>query len=301
MSGETILIIDDSAELRTTIEAVLRFGGYRPFCASNGQDGLGLAAEVQPDVILIDLELPDTTGLKVLEQLNEQGVKIPTIMMTGYGSEGTAARALRLGVRDYLVKPFTTDEVLSSIERALEQVRVRSERDRLAGLLQRCGIGLDLFDQVGRSIIAGQHDDHLLQQIIEAGISATEAEVGFLMLLDESQDRLQLAAAGGQPPDVPQYLPAQSGDQRLRRVLQDGAAVRLYSAAGCDLEIQTGCVTRAVLQVPLSGRDRILGLVTVDRRAKDEPFDEHDERVLGLLAHYVVIALGKVNGWEPNE
>jgi two-component system NtrC family sensor kinase len=301
MPGETVLIIDDSEELRATIEAVLRFGGYRPFSASNGQDGFDLVARVEPDVILIDLELPDTTGLKVLKRLNEEGFKVPTIMMTGYGSEGTAAQALRLGVRDYLVKPFTTDEVLSSIERALHEVRLRSERDRLAGLLQRYQLGRDLSDKVGKSIIIGQSEAHLLQQIIEASTEVTGAEVGYLMLLDESQEQLRLAAACGEPPGVSQYLPARSGDQRLRPVLQDGLAVRLHSAEGCNLELQTGCVAQAVLQVPLQGRSRIQGLVTVDRRAKHEPFDEHDQQMLQLLAQYVVIVLEKTDGLDSGD
>ena len=109
MAGETVLVIDDSAELRSVLETILPYGGYQVFLASNGAEGLRLIRQQNPDLIMVDLELPDTNGLKILEQLNEQGVSIPTIMMTGYGSEGVAARALRLGVRDYLIKPFTTE------------------------------------------------------------------------------------------------------------------------------------------------------------------------------------------------
>lgn len=293
MAGEKVLIIDDSAELRATIEAVLRFGGYDPLSAGSGQEGLELVLNQAPDVILIDLELPDTTGLKVIEQFNRQGFKIPTIMMTGYGSEGTAARALRLGVRDYLVKPFTTDEVLSSIERALEENRLRSERDRLTMLLQRYELCLDLFDGVSRSIISGDDLEHVLQQVVKSATSATGAEVGFLMLLNGPVKQLRIVAACGQPPGVARDLSAQSGDERLRPVLNDGKAVRLHAEGDCSVEIQTGCVTRAVLQVPLLGKGRVMGLVAVDNRVESETFDENDEKALWLLAQFAVMALEK--------
>jgi len=295
MTAETVLIIDDSAELRATVEAVLLYGGYEPLSASTGQEGLDMVAERQPDVILIDLELPDTTGLKVVEQLNRQGLKIPTIMMTGYGSEGTAARALRLGVRDYLIKPFTTEEVLSSIERALEDSRLRSERDRLSVLLQDCARCVTLFGDIGRAIVLDYDLDLILRQIVEAGISSTGAEAGSLLLLDETMQELRVAADLGQAQGMAGNLAAQAGDERLYPVLQAGIAVRLHSREECNIEIQTGRATRAVLQVPLQAQGRILGLVTVDRWIGVEPFGERDEQMLKVFADYAVLALERAS------
>ena len=128
MAEERILIIDDSTELRSLLESILPYSGYHTLSASTGEEGLELATTLRPDVILVDLELPDTTGLKVIEELNRRGITIPTIMITGYGSEGTAARALRLGAQGYLVKPFTTEEVLSNVEKALVVRRLNREK-----------------------------------------------------------------------------------------------------------------------------------------------------------------------------
>jgi DNA-binding NtrC family response regulator len=119
MSDATVLIIDDSAELRALLEGILPYGGYQTLSAGTGEQGLSLALHHKPDVILLDLELPDTSGIQVLEKLNEHGLAAPTIMITGFGSEGVAARALHLGALGYLIKPFTTEEVLTSVERAL--------------------------------------------------------------------------------------------------------------------------------------------------------------------------------------
>lgn len=293
MAGEKVLIIDDSIELRTTLETILAYGGYGVASAGTGQEGLDLALEVHPDVILVDLELPDMTGLKLLREFNRHGLAIPTVMITGYGSEGTAARALRLGVRDYLVKPFTTEEVLSSIERALEEVRLRREVARLSDYAEyqvRC---LDLFDAIGTSITSSFDLDDILQRILEAGQLVTGAESGGLLVMDETSEQLQVVAVLGQPKPVPEALPLWAGDERLHPVLREGVPVRLESAEDPAIESQTGDMVASVLQVPLSTRDRVFGLMTMDRREEGVPFSEHDEQILKILAGYTVIALEK--------
>jgi two-component system NtrC family sensor kinase len=294
MSGETVLIIDDSTELRTTLEAVLLFGGYRSRSVATGQEGIEAVAEERPDLILIDLELPDTTGLKVLEEFNKQEFNIPTIMMTGYGSEGTAARALRMGVRDYLVKPFTTDEVLSSIDRALEESRLRAENQAWTARWAAFGDGLRLLADLGAQLFVGQPGEVILQRVLEVGQALTGAEVALLLLLDSDGQRLRVAAACGQPPDLASEWSVQDGDPRLEPVLQAGRATRLQAGEGAEIALQTGRRVRAVLQAPVFLSGAVQGLVTVDRRATGEPFDEQDEQVLRILANHVAVALEKL-------
>ncbi len=292
MAGEKVLIIDDSAELRASLEAILLFGGYTTICATTGQEGLVLATRAQPDVILIDLELPDTTGLKLLEQFNEEGLVIPTVMMTGYGSEGTAARALQLGVRDYLIKPFTTEEVLASVERALVEGRLRRERERLLLQVEDYSCCLGLLEAIGNSITSAFDADGILQRIVKAGQSLTRAEQGSLLLLSSTVKQLQVVAAR-ETDSIAEALSPLAGDERLLPVLREGVAVRLHAGAGDPIEIQTGDVVTAVVQVPLRAQDRVLGLLTMERRDAKAPFLEYDEQVLKLLAIYAVIALEK--------
>ena len=305
MAREKVLIIDDSAELRSVLENILSFGNYSVLSASTGQEGLGLILDGHPDLILVDLELPDTNGLKVLEKLKEHGLAIPTIMMTGYGSEGVAARALRLGVRDYLIKPFTTEEVLSSVERVLTESRLRREKDQLAVLVNGYVRHIQLISAVGRSVTTGSGLNEALQRIVAAGLFITRAEAGFLLLVDESAQALRLMAAEGKMKRGPECLLPLSGDERLRPALQQGAAVRLHSRDDSTIELQTGDRVRAVLQVPLQGQNRSSGLLSVDRRQTNTPFGKYDEHILMILADYAVLGLylagvpgfqGKVGG-----
>jgi two-component system NtrC family sensor kinase len=291
MAKETVLIIDDSAELRSVLENVLSFGSYKVLSASTGQEGFGLVQQEQPDLIMVDLELPDTNGLKVLEKLNEHGLTIPTIMMTGYGSEGVAARALRLGVRDYLVKPFTTDEVLSSVERALAESRLRREKVQLTAFVNGYLRHIQMVSTIGRSLTAGLALDEALRRIVATGMSVTRAEDGFLLLVDEQSRVLRVTVAEGRAEHPPERFAQLSGDQRLRPVLQQGVAVRLLSSDAKTIELQTGDQVRAVLQVPLLAPDRALGLLSVDRPTTNTPFSKYDEQILMILADYALLGL----------
>jgi two-component system NtrC family sensor kinase len=295
MTGEKVLIIDDSSELRSLLESILPYGGYEATSASSGQEGLELVSEVNPDVILVDLELPDTNGLKVLEELNRQELTIPTVMMTGYGSEGVAAKALRLGVQGYLIKPFTTEEVLAAIEKALSMGRLRREKEQLATLLDRYARHFKTLSGISRSMVMGLDLDRFLQRIVEAGLFVTQGEEGALLLRDEGPDQLQLVASQGQGSYCGGGFPSQAGDQRLSATLQQGAIVRIHAPRGATIELQTGESVKAILQVPLKLQDKTIGLLSVVRQTKNTPFGKHDEQMLSLLADYAAMALERIS------
>jgi CheY-like chemotaxis protein len=301
MSDEKILIIDDSNELLALLESILPYSGYQTIGATTGEEGLGLALDLKPDVILVDLELPDTTGLKFLEEMNRHQLAIPTIMMTGYGSEGVAARALKLGALGYLIKPFTTDEVLSSVDRALTVKRLRREKAQLAALVDAYGRDFKLLSALGRALVTGLDLNRFFQRVVEAASYATRAERCLLMLSDQGTPLLQVAAAWGKATPTGCRCSPQAGDDRLRPVLQKGTSVCLHTPAGAEIILQTGDAARAVLQIPLRMRDRVGGLLSVDRQSAELAFGKHDEQILAILADFAVLALEKqaqAQGWD---
>lgn len=291
MAGETILIIDDSNELRALLESILHDSGYATLSAGTAQESLTLLSTRQPDAILIDLELPDMNGIKVLQELNRRGVTIPMIMMTAYGSEGTAARALKLGARDYLIKPFTMEEILSSIEQALADRRIYRERDRLSALLKEHTRQFTLLAAVGQFLTSTSDQDLALQRIVEAGVFATRADAGLLLLLDDTAKQLRVAVARGKVGHTDNHFPRLAGDEGLRPVLQDLVAVRLCSDPTAGIQLQTGEMVQAVLQIPIQGHGQSFGILSVDRRDEKRPFSSHDELLLKILASYAALAL----------
>jgi signal transduction histidine kinase len=125
-----ILWVDDASETRTFLaEKILAPEGYRVTTAADGQEALGLALGQHFDLIIADYLMPHLTGLDLLTQLKRQGKHIPFMLITAEGSESLAIRAMRLGVKDYLIKPFDIDEFLAAIGRVLGEV---TAQERLA-------------------------------------------------------------------------------------------------------------------------------------------------------------------------
>ncbi len=127
-----ILIVDDNAEIRDLLSRyILRPEGYRVLQAPNGRMGLSLALKETPDLILLDINLPDISGLEVLRELRKASSRADVVFITGDNSLMVAIEALRLGVRDYLLKPLHVDDVQNTVRRIISQRQVEERNRRL--------------------------------------------------------------------------------------------------------------------------------------------------------------------------
>jgi DNA-binding response OmpR family regulator len=133
MANEIILVVDDNPEIvRFLKQYVLVPAGYHVLTASDGQNGLELAIQSRPDLIMLDMTMPRLSGIEMLISLRKSAFQCPVIFMTVHGSENIAVEAFRLGVRDYMIKPFTVDEVRQAVDRALNEVRLAREKEELS-------------------------------------------------------------------------------------------------------------------------------------------------------------------------
>ena len=126
MAQPTILVVDDEALIRWSLTERLNSEGYEVLEAESG----GAALEKLPegvDLVLLDYKLPDTDGVSVLRQIKEFNQDILVIMLTAFASVGTAVEAMKLGAYHFANKPFNLDEVVATVERALETTRLRRE------------------------------------------------------------------------------------------------------------------------------------------------------------------------------
>ena len=114
-----ILIVDDEANVRTVFSDVLRKENYTIKGAKDGLEALKAIEEETFDLVLLDLRMPQMDGIEVLGNIKKRKPQIPVIIYTGYGSVITAVEAMRKGAVDYLYKPFSPDELKSSIRKAL--------------------------------------------------------------------------------------------------------------------------------------------------------------------------------------
>jgi two-component system, NtrC family, sensor kinase len=290
---EQILIIDDSAEICSLLaEYILPDLGYRATIANSGRQGLVQLRQRLPDLILLDLQLPDTSGLDLLRIFAQEGYDVPVILMTAHGSEGIAVEAFRLGARNYLIKPFSETEARLVIDQALRERRLRRERDQAIGTLQQRVQELTVLYSIGKSVSAMLEPEELLERIVEAGVFITRAEEGFLLLRDRQTDELYLRAAKNIGEQRAQRLRLPITDTLAGQVVRTGKPIRLdRHNQGGALKVQTGFLVRALLQVPLLIGQHVIGVLAVDNQKQDRPFSENDQYLLSALADYAAVAI----------
>lgn len=302
MSSELILVVDDNPQLATLlVQRVLPKLGYKALVASTGQEALEKVRGHKPDLMLLDLMLPDTDGFSLLRLLTEEGISLPTILITAHGSEHVAIEAFRLGVQDYLVKPVDTAKLREALERALQEPRLRHEKTQLATQLQQQVTQLMVLSRVGQSVTSLLDLDQVLRRIVEAGIYLTRADEGFLMLLDEETGELYLRAARNLGQREATVTRMQAQDLLVGQVLQTGRPLRLNRSDSTDsLKVATGYLVQNLIHVPLRTKGRTLGVLSVDNIQKSAPFTEADETLLSALADYAAIAIENARLYEDS-
>lgn len=291
---ETILVIDDNRQITNFLAgSVLPSLGYETLVAYDGKSALELIHKnfKYIDLILLDLQLPDMSGLDVLRKMKEAGQSVPTILFTGHGSEQVAVEAFRLGVQDYLNKPVDVDQLGATLTRSLTISRLRKETEKLNTQLKEQVNWLTVLAQVGKLVTSTLDLDMVLKRIVEAGVLLTRADEGFLALLDEESGQLNLRAVKNIDEDVIKTLRMPVTDSLTGSVLQTSRPLRSTQASGQPLKVSTGYLVYSLLHIPLLSYGKPLGVLSVDNRKTRQSFSAMDEAKLLSLADYAIVAL----------
>jgi two-component system KDP operon response regulator KdpE len=142
MAGEVVLVIDDEPQIQRFLRPALSSQGYSVHAAQSGHEALVLASNLRPDVFLLDLGLPDLSGLEVLTRLREWS-NSPVIVLSAQGDEGAKVQALDSGADDYLTKPFGVTELLARMRVALRHAASVEQREQLSEFESQ-GLRVDL-------------------------------------------------------------------------------------------------------------------------------------------------------------
>ncbi len=164
----TILIVEDEADLATLLRYNLEAKGFKALVANDGDEAIAIIAEVKPDLILLDWMLPVVSGIELCRRWrkNQETANIPIIMLTAKGEEGDKVRGLATGADDYMVKPFSTLELMARIEAILR----RSSPELLSQNLTAGNIELDKKNfrvlREGKEIHLGPIEYRLLEYLM---------------------------------------------------------------------------------------------------------------------------------------
>ena len=130
--AHTILVVDDELGVRESFRMVLK-DQYKVLLASSGNEAIQLFEKNSADVILLDILLPDTDGLSLLEKIKSSDPNTEIIMVTAVREIHSAVKAIKMGAYEYIIKPFVVEDVLNIIDRALEKRRMVNELTYLRG------------------------------------------------------------------------------------------------------------------------------------------------------------------------
>ncbi|MBN1201704.1 MAG: response regulator, partial [Anaerolineae bacterium] len=297
-NGLTVLVIDDGRDNREFIvDYVLKPHGFTPLEARDGVEGMAHVRQYKPDIILLDLQMPRMNGMQVLDALQEEGWDIPVILMTFHGSEEVAIEVYRKGVRDYVKKPYTVDEMLQAMDRCLSEVRLRREKDALTERLLHANTTLNrrirelnTLYQIGKSVTALMGMDELMIRIVDAATQVVGAEQGCLLLLEGDQLVCRAIKQHSDPHAVP------TNDVSSNRIAWQ--AVRTAKPIVPSVEelrkqrARNPMLPSAIACIPLLIGKQVVGVLYVENvRDAARPFTKQDGAMLSALGDYAAIAI----------
>lgn len=293
---ERVLVVDEDPEVLDLVtRQVLEPLGYTIATAGDAAGAIQQALTFAPDLVIASLSLPGLSGKDLLVALRSQGLDVPTLVTAQEGMDADAIQAFRLGASDYLVKPLRETEVVSAVERAISEVRLRHEREQLANKLEESNRQLErrvrelttLFG-LGKTVTSTTHQGQLFDKLMEGSIYVTEADMGWVLLPEENDPQLYLRAQRNLPSDLKGKLHQPWDDGVSSLVMLSGEALAIHGEGLSQFKLAR--FGEAALIAPIKVRDQSIGVITV-ARVEARPFSERAQAMLEAVADYASISL----------
>jgi class 3 adenylate cyclase/FixJ family two-component response regulator len=307
VANEKVLVVDDSKENREFIvENILRPNNFQPLEASDGVEGLESIRANTPDLILLDYQMPRLNGIGVLEAMRRENINIPVVLMTLHGSEDVAVEVFRMGVRDYLKKPYKAPEMLRAIETCLSETRLRREKEALTSRLLNANRELhsrakelETLLRIGKSVSSLLDPAQLLGRVLDAAVEITHAEQGSLLLVESNQLVVRAIKRRGEA--QARFVAEISRDPFAEQAAKTG---RPFAPPSHELtrlrERSQGMrnIPMALLYVPMALSNRVIGVIGVESLTLPRIFSQHDTDLLNMLSDYASIALENARNFQ---
>ena len=175
MSGDLIFVVDDDDAVRASLNALLETAGYRTTEFESGIDFLDFPDTGLGACLLLDIKMPGLDGLEVQRRLNERGVTLPVVIITGHGDIAMAVQAMRAGAADFLEKPVSRGRLLESIARAIDTARdARQDQRQRSDIGTRIDALTERERQVLERLVMGRTNKIVAHEL---GISSRTIEV----------------------------------------------------------------------------------------------------------------------------
>jgi len=228
MTSATVLVVEDDPNVRSTLDQLLRFEGYRVQLARDGQQALEMLAADRPDLAVVDVVMPRLDGLSLCRALRRRGDRLPILVLTARHQVGDRVAGLDAGADDYLAKPFDTEELLARLRALLRRSAPEAGSD--LGILTVADLSLDA---AAREVRRGT-------RVIE--LTRTEFEVLQLLMRNErivlTRSQIYEHIWGFDFETESRSLDVYIGYLR-RKIEQDGASRLIHTARNVGYSIRT--------------------------------------------------------------
>ena len=277
-----ILVIDDEQIVHESCNRILTEEGYEVKSAFTGQEGFKKIEEEQFDLVITDLKMPGISGMEALKKIKQDNPNIGIIMVTGYSTAETAVEAMKLGAFDYLPKPFTPDELISVINKAVEKKRVLLETRHLESA----------YRDATKAISSSLNLNEVLDLIVKSVVNLLKVKGCGVNLLDDTRKKLETRVAFGLSDKYLAKGPLDADKSVTESI--EGKTVFIEDIAK-DHRVQypeeakkEGIVS--ILSIPLKAKEKVIGVLRV-YTGELRRFNDREMEMVNKLAEQAGIAV----------
>ncbi|MCD6582363.1 MAG: response regulator [Desulfuromusa sp.] len=293
-SNPAILLIDDAPLILDLLEDILESLDCPVLRSESGLGITHLLDQENVAVVFCDVSLPDINGVNVLQMIKQHTPEIQVIMISGQQDFNVARQVLRERALDYLVKPFSPEEVLQVARQGLSSYfhAVHHNEARLEA--QRRMADLILLRKVGETASSGNDLQELFDQILDSIVHSAGVEVASLMLIGDD-GLLHIAAAHGLSQEIATSVHVAAGEGISGHVLATGEPVLVpnidQDSRFKSLDGGQRYKNQSLLSVPIYVRDEMVGVININNKKSGYPFDLEDQNLLVAIANQVSLAM----------
>jgi len=296
VANKKILIIDDDLVITTMLEDILHDNGYTTVHAVNGNEGLRVLDEVQPDIILLDIEMPGISGIDACQTIRKLPLKTrpSIIMVSSNGDTDTIVKTFKQGADDFILKPFNELELIARIEaqsRLMQFYRSLEEKNRELELIR------DITDTVSQSLDSGE----ILYSVVKKTAEFTHATRCSIVLIGEN-DEAYIVASHESPTirdlkiDLKKY-------PELKKTLETREPLVIEEMGSDPIladvkELIQNIAHESLLIVPIIWEEEMLGTLILRTRRTNKSFTDDERNLCQIIANAAYHPLKKAKIFE---